>query len=260
MKLGCVLTACNLNPLYCDFIPLFIRAWKKLYPSIDVKIVLVAEAIPDKFAEYASHIILFPPITGISDAFISQSIRLLYPAVLSTTDAVLISDMDILPMNNTYYSKPLEGLSDSKFVHYRNGRMIEGGTLQYAMCYNAATPAIWAEITGIRSVDDIKSWLSRTYTSVSSYTGVPGGPGWFSDQIILYKMVDAWANKGLDLVFLKDTAIGFRRLDRIYKYDMNVVLPMIHAGAFSDYHCYRPYSAHKEINDMIVENLPDSSS
>ena len=29
MKLEYVLTSCNLNHLYCDFIPVFIRAWKK---------------------------------------------------------------------------------------------------------------------------------------------------------------------------------------------------------------------------------------
>jgi len=40
MKLDCVLTAVNENPLYLEFIPIFIKTWNKLYPGIDVKILL----------------------------------------------------------------------------------------------------------------------------------------------------------------------------------------------------------------------------
>ncbi len=41
MKLDCILTAVNENTLYIDFIPIFIKTWNKLYPSIDVKIILI---------------------------------------------------------------------------------------------------------------------------------------------------------------------------------------------------------------------------
>ena len=36
MKLDSVLTAVNVNPIYIDFIPIFIKTWKKLYPTVDV--------------------------------------------------------------------------------------------------------------------------------------------------------------------------------------------------------------------------------
>ena len=49
MKLDCVLTAVNEKKMYIDFIPLFIKSWKKLYPSVDVKIILIANKIPYKF-------------------------------------------------------------------------------------------------------------------------------------------------------------------------------------------------------------------
>jgi len=58
MKLDCVLTATNANEMYIDFIPIFIKTWKKLYPTVDIKIVLVAESIPEKFIEYTNYIIL----------------------------------------------------------------------------------------------------------------------------------------------------------------------------------------------------------
>ena len=37
MKLDCVLTAVNENPLYLGLVPLFIKTWKKrLYPYVNV--------------------------------------------------------------------------------------------------------------------------------------------------------------------------------------------------------------------------------
>ena len=76
MKLDCVLTAVNENKLYIEFIEFFIKTWNKLYPNVDVKIVLVAKKIPDEFSEYKNNIILFEPIDNISTSSISQIIRL----------------------------------------------------------------------------------------------------------------------------------------------------------------------------------------
>ena len=58
MKLDCVLTACNNNPLYYDFIPIFIQSWNKLYPDIDVKVVLVNDNIPDDLNLYTKNILV----------------------------------------------------------------------------------------------------------------------------------------------------------------------------------------------------------
>ena len=90
MLLDTVLTAVNDNPLYIGFIPYFIKMWKLLYPKVDVKIIVVAERIPENLEEYNSHLILFKPIQGVSTAFTSQYIRLLYPCLLKCKGGVLI--------------------------------------------------------------------------------------------------------------------------------------------------------------------------
>ena len=36
MKLDCILTVINENLLYLNFIFLFVKTWKKLYPNVDV--------------------------------------------------------------------------------------------------------------------------------------------------------------------------------------------------------------------------------
>ena len=59
MKINCILTSCNLNKKYTDFIPLFIKSWKKFYPDIDVKIVLICNKIPDYLNQWSPYIIQF---------------------------------------------------------------------------------------------------------------------------------------------------------------------------------------------------------
>ena len=51
MKLDCVITSVNNNDLYIDFIPLFIKTWKKLYPDVDVKIILIDDNILSYFLQ-----------------------------------------------------------------------------------------------------------------------------------------------------------------------------------------------------------------
>ena len=116
MKLDCVITSVNENPLYLEFIPIFIKTWNKLYPNVDVKIILIAKQIPDQYVEYKGNIILFEPIEGILTSFISQFIRLLYPCILHYQHGVMITDMDMLPMSKTYYTEHIRSFDNSKFI------------------------------------------------------------------------------------------------------------------------------------------------
>ena len=121
MKLDCILTACNTNELYIDFIPIFIKSWTKLYPNVDIKIVLINDIIPTKFEEFKTNIILFNPIPTISTGFISQYIRLLYPCILNQYEnGIMITDMDMIPMNKTYYTKNIENIDNNKFIYLRD--------------------------------------------------------------------------------------------------------------------------------------------
>ena len=158
MKLDCILTATNDNPLYQDFIPLFIKSWSKLYPNIDVKVILISDIIPDQLKQYINNIILFKPIDGISPAFVSQYIRLLYPCILDYKNGIMITDIDMIPLNNTYYTKNIEKYDNSKFIYLRNVLLDEK---QIAMCYNVATNNVWSSIFNINSIEDIVFKLTK---------------------------------------------------------------------------------------------------
>lgn len=254
MKLDCILTAVNNKPLYIDFVPLFIKTWKKLYPDVDIKIILIHDEIPINLLEYDSYIILFKPIINISTAFISQYIRILYPALLNQyKNGIMITDIDILPMNRSYYVKNIENFSNDKFIYLRHVCIEEYN--QIAMCYNVATSNIWSEIFNINSIDDINKRLSEVFFSIEHEEG-HGKKGWCQDQIDLYKYVMNWGKNKENFIILHDSKTGYNRLDR-NRFDINnqQLQILIKLGFFSDYHCYRPYNKYKEINGKIFDLL-----
>jgi len=265
MKLGCVVTSCNLVPLYCDFIPYFISSWKKLYPSVDIIIVLIGEKIPEKFENYSTYIRLFKPIKGMSTAFMSQYIRLLYPSILNYSDAVVITDIDIIPTNRQYFIDPIKNVNSNSFVYYDTLDMTN--RKMYIMCYCLANSSTWSEITNISNCEDIETRLQEVYNSIN-YVDGHGNNGWNTDQKHLYAYVDKWKNKKERFLQISSKETKYQRLDRrpfinLYsKFNKNdpaqindTLLLALSKGEFTDYHCYRPYKQYKLLNDKILDIL-----
>lgn len=247
MKIGTILTACNDNPLYSEFIPNFIKAWEALFPDADVLVVYIGDSIPDEFKNYAKNIRLSKPIEGIHSAFHSQCIRLLYPRHIERNDAVLITDMDMLPMNKKYYIDNIATLSDDTFVAYRDAEFPK----EITMCYIAATPTIWTQMFGDESDETL---LKRWNTGVS-YSGIHGGSGWTTDQLILCERFKNYSGKK---IMLRDSSSGYRRLCRLHTQLFSrkeQIQEHVDGESYCDYHCLRPHSRYSHINDYIVECL-----
>lgn len=239
---------------YIDFIPLFISTWKKLYPLVDVKVILIMDHIPNNLIIYQDHLILFPPLKNISTAFISQYIRILYPAILNYSNGILITDIDMIPMNKTYYTKNIENISNDKFISLRDVLLEE--YKQIAICYNVALNKTWSDIFKINNLDDIINTLQKVYNSINYIDG-HGESGWCKDQIDLYHYVMNWRQKTNNYIALSDSNTGYYRLDR-YQFSLNLdtdTINKITNGLYSDYHLYRPMSHYIEVNIRIYNLL-----
>jgi hypothetical protein len=225
-----------------DFIPIFIRAWKEFIPEADINIVLIASEIPDTLRDYAAHIHLFPPIADIHTAFQAQCIRLLWPRdVARTNEAVIITDMDMLPMQRDYYTKPIENMDDNIFICYRDVLLPS----QLPMCYNVALPRTWTGLFGSASAESImRDWYKE-------YTGVPGGAGWFTDQI---KLTEAFLMFPGKKYILRDSDIGFSRLDRGQFKSAEKTRHQIYV----DYHALRPYKQYEDVNNAVLSYAIDN--
>jgi hypothetical protein len=266
MKIDCVLTATNDNYEYHEFIPLFIKCWSSFLPNADVKIIFVGDCVPQEYSKYKDNIILFKPIENVSTAFTAQFIRLLYPCLFNYKEGVLLTDMDMLPMNSSYYTDPIKNFTNDCFISYRD-YVTEVNIKMLPICYNVASPSVWKELFFINSEQDIIERIKKESSSIS-YSGKPGEEAWFRDQIVLTNSIQSWDKFNTNFIILDDTKTGYKRLDRSFLLREKILISdgffvsfnnlnkdfglEISQNKYSDYHCLRPYKNFKHITDMFV--------
>jgi hypothetical protein len=164
----------------------------------------------------------------------------------------MITDMDILPMNRTYYTENIRPYDNNKFIYLRDNVCFE--YKQIAMCYNVATPSVWRDIFNIHSIDDIRATIKDLALSHGVHEE-RRHEWWGVDQQLLYKKVMEWTKTTQNFVCLKETTTGFRRLDRGTFVLNETTRANIKNGVFSDYHCFRPMCQYQNINNEIYERL-----
>jgi hypothetical protein len=252
LRLSHVLVASDLNPEYVDMWHLARRAWASV-AHLEVVLVLVADrADVPQALRGDGQVRVFEPITGLHTAFQAQCIRLLYPALLEETDGVLVADIDMLPMNAQYFHRPARGVHETHFVCYRDVLL---GEHELPVCYNAALPRTWREIFEVETLADVRVRLSAWADGVM-YDGTRGGPGWATDQRILYRALTEFGQRTERVWILDDHYTGFRRLDRGELYKQGELTPrhhrLIERGAYSDFHAPLPMSRFGELNERVV--------
>ncbi len=251
MRIGSVVTSTNANPLYYQFIPSFVKTWKALLPEAKICIFYIGHALPVEIIEYSKYIDLVKPIEGVNSAFYAQCIRLLAPRVAPTSEGVLITDMDMIPLRKSYFLDSIAPIPNDYFISYRDVLLPN----EIAMCYNVAIASTWEAVFGRESYEQI---IGRWFGKVT-YDERHGGAGWNTDQRILLEHFNAWTGPKLTL---NDSITDFRRLDRndsLIFYNHRRLATRIKAGLYSDYHCKRPYHLYKSINDYIVLTLVANS-
>jgi hypothetical protein len=232
MKLTTVLSAVNDNPAYYKFIPKQILFWNKF--AIRFVVVFIGVILPEELIRYRDNIIHWNKNLDVNTAFVGQNMRLYYPALLTLPDdeLVMITDMDMLPMNDTYFKQGLETYTKCDFIYYRE---IEGN--QFYMLYNAAHPSTWATVFGIQSEADIEQRIYDTYNA--QYDGIPGSTAWYTDQEILYERLIRYPH-------LKVLNRPIRRLEvSVYRQRLKKESSFLHE--YDDCHFHRDFAGTRDL-------------
>ena len=258
MFLTDVVTATNMNPTYYKFIPVFIKCWKRLFPSINIHIVVVADELLDELQPYKEHLKLFKPIDNVETSFTAQNIRLFYPALLKEAKGgIIITDMDMVPMNTSYYVEPIKDISNDKFVCYRPLSCV--GKNEMVICYNIAHRDTWSQIFNINTENDIIGRILSIYQK-DKYFGENANihykPYWITDQLYLYEKTQEWNVKTNNLVILDDINT-MKRIDKTNTnpFDVEQHFIRISNGFYSDFHMFRPYDNYMTQINRIIENI-----
>jgi hypothetical protein len=254
MRLSHVLLGCDLNPRYLESWPLVSRAWEEV-AQLEPVLVLVADedAAPPGLV-LDPRVRLFAPLPGVHTAFQSQCVRLLYPALVDAPGAVLISDMELVPMRPGYFHDAVAGVDERFFVPYRGDIFLHREEI--AIPYNAARPETWAEIFGVGDQDDVHRRLAEWASGVS-YEGVRGGSGWYTDQLVLYRTLLPWGEATGRLWLLDDQFTGYNRLERA-EVEGEAEVPdevrrKIRSRRYTDFNSCIPHSRFAGVNEAVLE-------
>lgn len=255
MKINYCLVACDLNKNYVEFIPLVIQVWSTIV-GVNVKVILIANSLPQNLIQYSKHITLFKPIDGIPSSFMAQCIRILYPCLFNDKQNIIISDMDLIPLQKKYYIDTVKDFNDDNFIVYRN---VISDHNQYPICFCLANSTVWRDIFNIKSENDITNTLIEWYESLKGDYNIscPYSVGWALDQIKLFEKVNQWNSKTTKLILLYDEFTGFNRLNRSSKQSMinncDVYKLLVSNNVYTDFHLPKPYSDFKDIIDEIID-------
>lgn len=249
MKIDFVLTSVNDNSYYYNLYPFIQKVWKEKF-NLDLICIFIGNEIPEILKIYQKNIILFKPIENINPIYISQVIRILYPALFENKN-ILITDMDIIPISKSYFFNHLKDKNENCFITYTDRYVKQK---MYAICYNLANSKVWKEIFNIHNLKDIQTFLINNYNQ--NYNGLKNCPGWYSDQKLLYK----YLNNYKDLIVFNDKELNYKRLDGKgavkLKYildNIDIIINNIHD--YSDFHIIRNYHKYLHIIQKIIDKI-----
>ena len=234
LKLDRVILATDDNPDYIEFWPVVAKAWQEIV-GIQPTLALIAHKDVE-IDESLGDVIRFEPIEGVPTSFQAQTIRLLLPA-LYPDDVCILSDIDMIPLNKSYFVDSIQDCSEDSFVVYRDKAYHEHEE-KYPMCYLAARGSTFQEIFRVGNLREIRRKIQALHDF---------GLGWNTDELMLYHYLHAWKDFNERCIKLGHNVE--KRVDRSsWRHDCK----LLRSGYYIDAHCPRPYSRFKDDIDKLV--------
>ena len=167
-----------------------------------------------------------------SDVTMSQLLRILSAPEVNS-EYIITSDIDMLPLSVTPFSRSINFLSDPESQLLVMRDVLKPG--QYPICYNIATPEVWKKLF-MNSFNSIN--IPEILTVLEMEHGNLLG-NWFFDQEFIYQLFTTQSE--IEILTSSEAITGLRRLDRArHKFPLNwILLPAVRKGKFSEYHSAR---------------------
>lgn len=232
MKIDYVVISSDNNPMYKDFYPIVAQRWLDLgFKTYYVNITDRDEIINNEFGIY--HCV--KSLGFVSSGFQSQVVRLFASKFIDGN--LLMSDIDMLPINAEYYKQYIDELTDENMIIY-SGQPY-GNVPYYPMCYILSHSSNFKKYLDIENINfsDYCKMLSDNY-----------GQDWNTDEHFMYDRFQSH----LDKLVIKNNRDFSRRVDRgNWTYDTN----LLKNGYYIDSHMLRPYNTYKDKINKLIDEL-----
>jgi hypothetical protein len=220
---------------YLDFYPIVSSAWNKL----GIQTFMIHITKENSEIQKNDHG-LYVKLKASSDyptSWQSQLCRLYSYALLKHKNKnLLISDIDMLPINGNYFTSVAKEIDESSIVSY-SGQPYED-VPYFPMCYILGNSTLMNEKFSLEK--DFDSFLLRLNNLY--------GTKWNTDENFLYDSLHGAPN----LISRNDR----KRHQRIDRSSWNYDIDLLNKGYYIDSHLPRPYSQYKsQIEDLIKSIL-----
>jgi len=231
-KIDFVVISSDDNPLYKDFYSIVAKQWYKLgYKTYYVNITNENSFIENEYGIVHK----IKSLESVSTGFQSQVVRLFVSNLVNDKN-LLMSDIDMLPINKDYFENIAEELQPDKIILY-SGQPY-GDVPYYPMCYVLGNSNLLKHKLGIEnmSFDEYCSFLCQFY-----------GIKWNTDEHFMYDKL----NKYSENLIIKRNRNFKNRIDRgSWFYDSK----KLEKNYYIDSHLLRPYSEYQsQINKLLKE-------
>jgi len=229
-EINYVIISSDDNPMYKDFYPIVAKRWHDL--GFKTYYVNITDSDGIEKNEWGI-IHKIKALDFVSTGFQSQVVRLFSSKFIEGN--IMMSDIDMLPINGDYFNQYLNELSDDNVIVY-SGQPY-GDVPYYPMCY------VLSHSSNFRKYLNIENLNFEEYCkNLLKYR-----EAWNTDENFMYDQFQNWIDK---LIVKKDRDFS-RRIDRgNWSYSLN----LLKSGYYIDSHLLRPYHQYKNfINNLLYE-------
>ena len=230
MKIDYAIISSDDNPMYKDFYTIVAQRWLDL----GIKTYYLNISDTDEIIENEYGIIhKVKSLDFVSTGFQSQVVRLFSSKFIEGN--IMMSDIDMLPINGEYYNQYLNELTDDNVIIY-SGQPY-GNVPYYPMCYVLSNSKNFRKYLNIDNIN---------FTEYCKMLSDKYGEAWNTDENFMY---DEFQNH-IDKLVVKKR--DFKR--RVDRGNWDYYIELLKDGYYIDSHMLRPYSDYKmEIDSILYE-------
>ena len=250
MKIQKVIHSCDDKEFYSDFWPIVSKIWKLKF---NIEPVLLYFGTGNPTEEYGE-VIKMEILPDVPINTQCQLSRYWIPVTEPET-VWMTSDIDMLPISKNYFIKNIETISDDKFISMNSDPREIYPHILYQCCYNVAKGRTFTELLDINP--SWKEFMSTGFYKENTYTYTPDGlvvgscRHWGADECWSSGKINKF--KDQKRIIRQYRKCGRHQCHRIDRIDWKWTIGEVRNDKFYDCHSLRPYKAHKESIDKLVE-------
>lgn len=233
MKLTKVILVCNDNSLYYKYANDVYDLWEKRI-KIQPHLFIISDHPIN--VDFGNRIVQYiKPIPNIPTAFQSQVIRLLLPCLFKD-EYVIITDIDMLPIQKKMFRKIIKHLNDNMYIQYFQN---------YQMCYNCAKGETWQKIFNIYKTSEMKLLIKKWYKEFSGMHT--------TDQHVLKKYLSTYQGPKIILTSYLPSKTVIKRLSTYSDTAILFKIKNENINEYVDFHVHGIF--HDPINTPFYKNI-----